>query len=95
MHFRCIVRIYDLNCVENANQLSSTQGEIHEYSFEMGRVSVLTNQIAYLEKSICFLGAQKNHLIEYPQHILLGLRNKIIKFLITDSYLHELIIENV
>ena len=26
------------------------QGKIHEYSYEMGSVSVLTNQIAYFEK---------------------------------------------
>ena len=34
------------------NQLVSMQGKIHEYSYEMESVSVLTNQIAYLEKLI-------------------------------------------
>ena len=27
-HFQCVVRTYDLKCVENANQLVSTQGKI-------------------------------------------------------------------
>ena len=49
-HFQCVVHTYGLKCVENANQLVSTQG--HEYSYEMVRVSALTNQIAYFEKSI-------------------------------------------
>ena len=31
-HFQCVVRTYDLKCVENANQLVSTQGKIHEYA---------------------------------------------------------------
>ena len=40
------------NYVENANQLVSTKGGIHEYLYEMGSVSGLTNQKANLEKSI-------------------------------------------
>ena len=40
------------------NQLVSTQDMIHEYSYEMGSVSALTNQIAFLEKidiELCWL----------------------------------------
>ena len=51
-HFQSVERRYDLNRIENANQLLSTQDTIHEYSNEMGSVSALTNQIANLEKSI-------------------------------------------
>ena len=40
------------NYVENANQLVSTKGGIHEYLYEMVSVSGLTNQKANLEKSI-------------------------------------------
>ena len=43
-HFQCAVRTYDLKCVENANQLVSTQGKTHEYSYVLGSVSALTNQ---------------------------------------------------
>ena len=37
---------YNLNCVENENQRVSTQGTIHEYSYEMRSVCVLTNQVS-------------------------------------------------
>ena len=50
-HFQCVVRTYDFKCVENANQLVSTQGKIINYSYEIVSVSALTNRIAYLEKS--------------------------------------------
>ena len=43
-HFQCVVGTYGLKCVENANQLVSTQGKIHEYSCVLGSVSALTNQ---------------------------------------------------
>ena len=46
-HFRCVVRTYNLKCVENANSRQD-----HEYSYEMVSVSALTNQIAYFVKSI-------------------------------------------
>ena len=42
--FQCVERTYDLKCVENANQLVSTQGKIHGYSYVLGSVSALTNQ---------------------------------------------------
>ena len=45
--FQSDVRTYDLRCVENANQLVSTQGKIHEYSYEMRKVSALTNRVAF------------------------------------------------
>ena len=48
-HFQCVIRTYDLNCVEYTNQRVSTQGKIHEYSYEMGSISVLTNQSAFLK----------------------------------------------
>ena len=51
-HFQCFVHIYDLNCIESSNQFVSMQGKILEYSFEMGSVSALANQMALLEKSI-------------------------------------------
>ena len=51
-HFQCVVRTYDLNCIESSNQLVSMQGKILEYSFEIGSVSALTNQMALLEKLI-------------------------------------------
>ena len=44
-HFQCVVRTYDLKCVENANQLVSTQGKIMNIH-EMVSVSALTNLIA-------------------------------------------------
>ena len=40
-----------VKCVENANQLVSTQDKIVNIH-EMESVSALTNQISYLEKSI-------------------------------------------
>ena len=40
-HFQCVVRTYDPKCVENANQLVSTQGKFHEYSYVLGSVSAL------------------------------------------------------
>ena len=43
-HFQCVVRTYDLKCVENANQLVSAQGKIHEYSYVLGSVSAFTNR---------------------------------------------------
>ena len=43
-HFQCVVRTYDLKCVETANQLVSTQRRIHEYPYELGSVSALANQ---------------------------------------------------
>ena len=46
-HLQCVIRTYDLNCVENANQLVLRYGMIHDYSHEIGSVSVLTNQIAF------------------------------------------------
>ena len=62
-HFQCVVRTYDLKCVENANQLVSTQGKIHEYSYVvstqgkiheysyvLGSVSALTNQNCLFRK---------------------------------------------
>ena len=49
-HFQCVVRTYDLKCVENANQLVSTQGKIHEYSNVLGSVSALTNQVCLFRK---------------------------------------------
>ena len=42
-HFQCVVRTYDLKCVENANQLVSTQGKI---------MNIHRIREAYLEKSI-------------------------------------------
>ena len=50
-HFQCVVRMYDLECVENANQLVSTQGKIHEYSYALGSVSALTNQNCLFRKN--------------------------------------------
>ena len=44
------LRTYDLKCVENANQLVPTQGNIKEYSYELGSVSALTNQNCLLRK---------------------------------------------
>ena len=49
-HFEGVVCRYDLKCVENANQLVSTQGKIHEYSYVLGSVSVLTNQNCLFRK---------------------------------------------
>ena len=49
-HFQCVVRTYDLKCVENANKLVSTQGKIHEYSYVLGSVSALTNQNCLIRK---------------------------------------------
>ena len=49
-HFQSEVRTYDLKCVENANQLISTQGKIHEYSVVMGSVRAFTNQNCLLRK---------------------------------------------
>ena len=50
-HFQCVVHMYDLKCVENGNQPVSTQGKVLEYSYVLGSVSMLPNQIAYLEKN--------------------------------------------
>ena len=50
-HFQCVVRTYDLKCVENANQLVSTQGKINEYSYVLGSVSALTNQNCLFRKN--------------------------------------------
>ena len=50
MHFQCVVRTYDLKCVEIANQLVSTQGNIHEYSYVLESVSALTNQNCLFRK---------------------------------------------
>ena len=49
-HFLCIVGTYDLKCVENANQLISTQGKTHEYLYVLGSVDVLTNQNCLFRK---------------------------------------------
>ena len=49
-HLQCVVRTYDLKCVENANQLVSTQGKIHEYSYVLRSVSALTNQNCLFRK---------------------------------------------
>ena len=49
-HFQCVVRTYDLKCVENANQLVSTQGKIHEYSYMLGNDSALTNHHCIFRK---------------------------------------------
>ena len=43
-HFQCVVCTYYLNCAENANQFASSQGKIHEYSYEVGSVSAFTNR---------------------------------------------------
>ena len=48
--FQYVVCKYDLNCVENANHLTSTQGKIHGCSYQMEGVSTLTNQLPFLEK---------------------------------------------
>ena len=45
---------YDLKCVENANQLVSTQGKIHEYSHVLGSNSALTNQNCLIRKNRYF-----------------------------------------
>ena len=42
-HFQCVIRTYDLKCVENANHLVSTQGKIHENSYVLGSVSAITS----------------------------------------------------
>ena len=51
-HAHCVVRTYDLKCVENENQLVSTQGKMHEYSYALGSVSALTIQNCLFKKSI-------------------------------------------
>ena len=50
VHFKYVVRTYDLKCVENANQLVSMQGVTHEYSYVLGSVSALTNQNCLFRK---------------------------------------------
>ena len=49
-HFQCVVRTYDLKCVENANQLVSTQGKINEYLYVLGSFSALANQNCLFRK---------------------------------------------
>ena len=49
-HFQWVVCTYDLKCVENANQLVSTQGKIHEYSYVLGSANALTNQNCLFRK---------------------------------------------
>ena len=49
-HFQYVVRRYNLKSIENANQLVSTQGKIHENSNVLGRISALTNQNCLFRK---------------------------------------------
>ena len=49
-HFHCVVRTYDLKCVENANQLVSTHGKFHKYSYVLESISALTNQNCIFRK---------------------------------------------
>ena len=88
-HFQCVVRTYDSKCVENANQLVSTQGKIHEYSYVLGSVSALTNQNCLFRKKpilkcVDFLMGKSNLNIEIFYIIV---RNTII-FLTLMIYLH-------
>ena len=48
--FQCVVRRYDLKCVEIVNKLLSTQGKINEYLYVLGSVSALTNQNCLFRK---------------------------------------------